>query len=540
MKKKAGSLLLAGAMLVGVCYPLAACTTSDPPERPTQHKHTYSTEWTWDDVNHWLSATCEHTEERASVAAHVFGDDNICDVCGYAFCVIPPEGDSYAPGDVVTSETIRDALNASLRESHSSDMGVAFAGEFDVAVEGVPFALDFDGEGTFVHIPSTADDSLGGKVYPGWWEADIGVTNHGALAELYAIAYLRRDAAYVGYGTWKDANEDYDALLGEYRKEDGPALVKSTLSGVDAGIPSDMVGVNAFPVLSKLAKNSLVYAQGDVIRTTTGYKTSVSLFDAVDKVLADVQTAVSGLKGGFLVGVGMNNKIEDLLQQPTIDNMMRTMLYGITAQEIYDLLAATVSEDTMSKLPETTADMDAFDYVWACLRSPEVAKALVDAYLGDEERDENVDALLQAALQGGIASVRLEVAWVAFTGDSFRQSEVVANIQSLRDNLKGDLLRTLFGENGEGDMDITLTAYFDETYALTSLDFDFELIEIVGELSYQDQETGETVSLAVMLDGTLHTEVSFLKTPPALADLAGVNVEDFTMPELPAPSEKLA
>ena len=48
------------------------------------HTHTYAEEWSFDATNHWHAATCEHTDERADVAAHADNNkDHKCDVCGY-------------------------------------------------------------------------------------------------------------------------------------------------------------------------------------------------------------------------------------------------------------------------------------------------------------------------------------------------------------------------------------------------------------------------------------------------------------------------
>ena len=48
------------------------------------HIHTYAKAWTTDATNHWHAATCEHTSEKADVAAHADNNkDHKCDVCGY-------------------------------------------------------------------------------------------------------------------------------------------------------------------------------------------------------------------------------------------------------------------------------------------------------------------------------------------------------------------------------------------------------------------------------------------------------------------------
>lgn len=51
------------------------------------HVHTYDTsEWEYDEMNHWYKATCEHTGEKDSLAAHsdsASDSDSLCDECGY-------------------------------------------------------------------------------------------------------------------------------------------------------------------------------------------------------------------------------------------------------------------------------------------------------------------------------------------------------------------------------------------------------------------------------------------------------------------------
>ena len=48
------------------------------------HSHTFEEDWSSDAENHWHAATCEHTEEKDALAAHVDeNEDDTCDVCGY-------------------------------------------------------------------------------------------------------------------------------------------------------------------------------------------------------------------------------------------------------------------------------------------------------------------------------------------------------------------------------------------------------------------------------------------------------------------------
>lgn len=59
--------------------------------KPTEeqpHEHTFKTEYSFDDTHHWYEATCEHTDLTKGLETHNFGDDNICDACGYELIVV--------------------------------------------------------------------------------------------------------------------------------------------------------------------------------------------------------------------------------------------------------------------------------------------------------------------------------------------------------------------------------------------------------------------------------------------------------------------
>lgn len=64
--KRAAALTLALAMAGGTAA-LAACA---PTEEPEEHQHTFATEWTYDETDHWHAATCGHTDQVADKAAH--------------------------------------------------------------------------------------------------------------------------------------------------------------------------------------------------------------------------------------------------------------------------------------------------------------------------------------------------------------------------------------------------------------------------------------------------------------------------------------
>ena len=86
--------------LLGIagCVVFASCSKKEQPEpAPSEHEHTYSSEWSKDETNHWHAATCEHTSEVSGRAAHTFDAGSItpaathttaglktftCSVCG--------------------------------------------------------------------------------------------------------------------------------------------------------------------------------------------------------------------------------------------------------------------------------------------------------------------------------------------------------------------------------------------------------------------------------------------------------------------------
>lgn len=92
MKRKLLALLCVAALLVSV---LAACGPMDQgkddgkkddgkKDPTTECKHTFSDKWSSDAENHWHAATCEHGENKDSLAPHADADeDGKCDVCAY-------------------------------------------------------------------------------------------------------------------------------------------------------------------------------------------------------------------------------------------------------------------------------------------------------------------------------------------------------------------------------------------------------------------------------------------------------------------------
>ncbi len=83
MKKSNLFATVAFVAVSAVCCGLfAACGDKDT------HTHTYSTDWSKDATGHWHVATCDDLKEgdeayKKDFAAHVWGEDDECDVCKY-------------------------------------------------------------------------------------------------------------------------------------------------------------------------------------------------------------------------------------------------------------------------------------------------------------------------------------------------------------------------------------------------------------------------------------------------------------------------
>ena len=101
---------------------LAACGDNGEQEA---HTHTYADSWSYDEDGHWYAATCEHTEEKANVGAHVDEqNDGICDVCAYGSDHVhefAPEWSSDAQSHWHASSCghdVKDALGAHVDENN--------------------------------------------------------------------------------------------------------------------------------------------------------------------------------------------------------------------------------------------------------------------------------------------------------------------------------------------------------------------------------------------------------------------------------------
>ena len=65
-----------------VCTVCGKTENAEIPKLP--HTHKFSNDWSGDDIYHWHAASCEHTNIVTDIGKHVFGADDICNICGKA------------------------------------------------------------------------------------------------------------------------------------------------------------------------------------------------------------------------------------------------------------------------------------------------------------------------------------------------------------------------------------------------------------------------------------------------------------------------
>lgn len=100
--KRVISLILFAIFMVSMVVSLSSCNLFGPKECT----HTFEEAWTTDATNHWHKATCEHTEEKGELAAHVDADSNKkCDVCDYAMSTGNNAGNTGNNGTNTTPST---------------------------------------------------------------------------------------------------------------------------------------------------------------------------------------------------------------------------------------------------------------------------------------------------------------------------------------------------------------------------------------------------------------------------------------------------
>lgn len=135
------------------------------------HSHTYSEEWQKNAEGHWLVATCDDLKEgdegyTKDYAEHVWGDDNVCDVCEYEKQTAPVVTEytvtlNVGAGTLAGTTTLT-TVNGKLATlpTPTAPEGKTFKGWYTAATDGTKVTTDykFTGETKTVTIYAIYED----------------------------------------------------------------------------------------------------------------------------------------------------------------------------------------------------------------------------------------------------------------------------------------------------------------------------------------------------------------------------------------------
>ena len=229
---------LAPILIMSLLFGMVACKHStDAPEAPEPHHHTFATEWTSDETNHWHAATCEHTTLVIGKEKHTFGlwqitEDPIetksgqmkrkCEVCGETETK-ELEGFVFVKGTTITGEeswTPSSDVFVSGRSLTIPDLIVSdhevTRGEYKAVMESDPStASAYDKEGKKL----TGDDVLNNPVNCVSWYDAIVYCNKLSIKEKLTPCYsIDGSTDPVAWGevpkynnTWDVATCDFEA-----------------------------------------------------------------------------------------------------------------------------------------------------------------------------------------------------------------------------------------------------------------------------------------------------------------------------------------
>ena len=145
--------------------------------RVETHNHDFGNDWAYDTNNHWQECECG---EKQDEAAHMFGTDNICDVCGFEPTF---DGDSVAFEIPVSKTVVQRGTAAPGSEIFTFKLGDDRDGNpADFGITMTNLTIETDGAGVF-------DGMLTGEIDPqmvsenfGWRTWDQGGHFHKSFA----------------------------------------------------------------------------------------------------------------------------------------------------------------------------------------------------------------------------------------------------------------------------------------------------------------------------------------------------------------------
>ncbi len=220
---KNGLIFIMIFVFVSLMFTLTSCIDS--------HKHTYSDEYSYNDVNHWNAATCEHTLKRDNREAHTFTDwtviseysceqdglkERTCTVCGY---VQKQERNSKGhawrkPVFTWTDFTATATFTCNNDETHIETINAVISSE--VTIDPTCTAT---GVKTY-----TATISFNNKTYTDSKEEVLDIVDHKFTEEIVDATTLKDEATCTTKATYWYGCTECEAISDTLYFEDGTEL----------------------------------------------------------------------------------------------------------------------------------------------------------------------------------------------------------------------------------------------------------------------------------------------------------------------------
>ena len=222
------------------------------------HEHTYSTEWSKNETEHWHAATCEHTSEKKDVAAHVYDDDNdaSCNVCGYervakengvTFNIVARTYNKTEQGLTAEEYSVKGGTVASIEykvkgaaDTEYSSTAPINAGEYTIRIK-------VTGNAEYRDVEATADFTIAKRELFFGQAFDANKKIGEKQIDYTTGLRTRAGDSYWGSGSFKNTNkiegDEIYITVTFAANEAGAELVSCVMSGKDADnyFLSDMV-----------------------------------------------------------------------------------------------------------------------------------------------------------------------------------------------------------------------------------------------------------------------------------------------------------
>ncbi len=317
-----------------------------------KHEHTFATEWSKNETEHWHAATCEHTEEVADKAAHTWNEGEVttpatfktegvktftCTACGQtktepvAKTGLPAarlegktsynytdSGVQLVPGETGAKKAIEFFDSPDIVYIDARDMGAYLQGHIE-GFENLPF-FDFV-SGTAGQLFTVDGDTVKAnyeesvQIMKSWIPTDKVVflmcQSGGRIVNFMKILqFCGYDMAKIyNIGGWNQikaaGHEGYTTVGASFVKSgngvyalDATALTPATITTPAAKVAA-VVPAEQLPAARLEGKTSYNYTDSGVqlVPGTTGAKKAIELFDLEDAVYIDARDLGAYLQG---------------------------------------------------------------------------------------------------------------------------------------------------------------------------------------------------------------------------------------------------